>query len=58
MRYSDSLTRFKTLNWLNKTDLQHELDFFMEIAERRLWDIDDDTIKYMTQLDQAIKTLK
>jgi hypothetical protein len=57
MNYSDSLTRFKKLNWLDKAELQQELDFFIEIAERRLWDIDDATIKYMTDLQGAIRTL-
>jgi hypothetical protein len=29
----------------------------MEIAERAMWDVDDETIKYMTRLDQVIKAL-
>ena len=57
MNYSDSLTRFRTLNWLDRVELQKELDFFLEIAERRLWDIDDDTIKYMNRLQGVINSL-
>jgi hypothetical protein len=57
MSYSHDLTRFRALNWLDKADLQKELDFFMEIAERAMWDVDDETIKYMTRLDQVIKAL-
>lgn len=57
MNYSDSLTRFRTLNWLDRVELQKELDFFLEIAERRNWDIDDDTIKYMNRLQGVINSL-
>lgn len=58
MSYSHALTRYKTLNWLDKAELQKELDFFMEIAERALWDIDDDTMAYMNRLNEVIKALK
>ena len=57
MNYSDSLTRFRTLNWLDRVELQKELDFFLEIAERRLWDIDDETIAYMNRLQGVINSL-
>lgn len=57
MNYSDSLTRFRQLNWLDKVDLQKELDFFLEIAERRLWDVDDDTLAYMNKLQVVINSL-
>jgi hypothetical protein len=57
MNYSDSLTRYRQLNWLNRTELQQELDFFLEIAERRNWDVDDETLKYMTDLQGAIRSL-
>ena len=57
MNYSDSLTKFRQLNWLDKNDLQKELDFFLDIAERRNWDIDDDTISYMNRLQGAIRSL-
>jgi hypothetical protein len=57
MNYSDSLTRFRTLNWLDRVELQKELDFFLEIAERRLWDIDDDTLAYMNRLQKVINSL-
>ena len=57
MNYSDSLTRFRTLNWLDRVELQKELDFFLEIAERRLWDIDDETIAYMNKLQGVINSL-
>ena len=57
MNYSDSLTRFRQLNWLDRVELQKELDFFLEIAERRNWDIDDDTIKYMNRLQGVINSL-
>jgi hypothetical protein len=57
MNYSDSLTRFRQLNWLDKVELQKELDFFLEIAERRLWDVDNDTIKYMNKLQSVINSL-
>lgn len=57
MNYSDSLTKFRQLNWLDRVELQKELDFFLEIAERRNWDIDDDTIKYMNRLQGVINSL-
>jgi len=57
MNYSDSLTKFRQLNWLDKNDLQKELDFFIDIAERRNWDIDDETISYMNKLQGAIRSL-
>jgi hypothetical protein len=57
MNYSDSLTRYRQLNWLDKVELQKELDFFLEIAERNNWEIDDATIKYMTDLQGAIRSL-
>jgi hypothetical protein len=57
MNYSDSLTRFRQLNWLDKVDLQKELDFFLEIAERNLWDIDDKTLAYMNRLQGVINSL-
>jgi hypothetical protein len=57
MNYSDSLTRYRQLNWLDKAELQKELDFFLETAERVLWDVDDATIKYMTDLQGAIRSL-
>ena len=57
MNYSDSLTRYRKLNWLDKNDLQQELDFFLDIAERANWDVDDKTIKYMTDLQGAIRSL-
>jgi hypothetical protein len=57
MNYSDSLTRFRTLNWLDRVELQKELDFFLEIAERRLWDVDDDTLAYMNKLQVVINSL-
>lgn len=57
MNYSDSLTRYRKLNWLDRVELQKELDFFLEIAERRNWDIDDDTIKYMNRLQGVINSL-
>lgn len=57
MNYSDSLTRYRQLNWLDKTELQQELDFFLEIAERRNWEIDDKTLKYMNDLQGAIRAL-
>ena len=57
MNYSDSLTRFRTLNWLDRVELQKELDFFLEIAERRLWDVDDDTLAYMNKLQGVINSL-
>jgi hypothetical protein len=57
MNYSDSLTKFRQLNWLDKVELQKELDFFLEIAERRLWDIDDETIAYMNRLQGVINSL-
>jgi hypothetical protein len=53
----DSLTRYRQLNWLDKAELQKELDFFLEIAERRLWDVDDKTLKYMNDLQGAIRAL-
>jgi len=57
MNYSDSLTKFRQLNWLDKNDLQKELDFFIDIAERRNWDIDDETISYMNKLQGCIRSL-
>jgi len=57
MNYSDSLTRFKKLNWLDKSELEKEFLFFMEIAERANWDVDDETIKYLTDLQGAIRAL-
>ena len=54
---TDSLTRYRQLNWLDRVELQQELDFFMDLAERRLWDIEDSTIKYMTDLQGAIRSL-
>ena len=57
MNYSDSLTRYRQLNWLDKADLQKELDFFLEIAERRNWEIDDSTIDYMNRLQGCIRAL-
>lgn len=57
MNYSDSLTRFRQLNWLDKVELQKELDFFIEIAERNLWDIDDKTLAYMNRLQGVINSL-
>ena len=57
MNYSDSLTRYRQLNWLDKVELQKELDFFIEIAERRNWEIDDSTIDYMNRLQGCIRAL-
>jgi hypothetical protein len=57
MNYSDSLTRYRQLNWLDKAELQKELDFFLEIAERNNWDVDDKTLKYMNDLQGAIRAL-
>jgi hypothetical protein len=57
MNYSDSLTRYRQLNWLNKSELQEELNLFLEIAERVNWDIDDKTMKYMNDLQGAIRAL-
>ena len=57
MNYSDSLTRYRQLNWLDRTELQQELDFFLEIAERRNWDVDDETIAYMNRLQGCIRAL-
>jgi hypothetical protein len=57
MNYSDSLNRFKKLNWLDKAELQQELNLFLELAERVNWDIDDKTMKYMNDLQGAIRTL-
>jgi len=57
MNYSDSLTRYRQLNWLDKAELEKEFLFFMDIAERSNWEIDDATIKYMTDLQGAIRSL-
>ena len=57
MNYADSLNRFKKLNWLDKAELQQELDLFLELAERVNWDIDDKTLKYMNDLQGAIRAL-
>lgn len=57
MNYADSLSRYKKINPLNREELQAELDFFLDLAERANWDIDDKTINYMNQLQSAVRAL-
>lgn len=55
--YADSLSRYKTINPLDRDALQAELDFFLNLAERANWDIDDNTIAYMNKLQSAVRSL-
>ena len=49
--------RFKKIDSLNVDEVKKEFMFFMEHAERVNWEISDETIKYMTQLQDVIKAL-
>jgi hypothetical protein len=49
--------RFKKIDSLNIDEVTKEFMFFMEHAERVSWDVSDETIKYMTQLQDVIKSL-
>lgn len=49
--------RFKKIDSLNLNEVKAEFLFFMTHAERMDWDISDETIKYMTQLQDVIKSL-
>ncbi len=49
--------RYKQLDSLNLDEVKKEFLFFMEHAERVNWDVSDETIKYMNQLDSLIKAL-
>jgi hypothetical protein len=49
--------RYKQLDSLNLDEVKKEFLFFMEHAERVSWDVSDETIKYMNQLDSVIKAL-
>ena len=49
--------RFKKIDSLNIDEVKKEFLFFMEHAERYNREISDETIKYMTQLQNVIKSL-
>jgi hypothetical protein len=49
--------RYKQLDSLNLDEVKKEFLFFMGHAERVNWDVSDETIKYLNQLDSLIKAL-
>ena len=49
--------RYKQLDSLNLVEVKRELAFFLEHAQRVNWDVSDETIGYMNQLDSVIKAL-
>ena len=49
--------RYKRLDSLNLDEVKKEFLFFMGHAERVNWDVSDETIKYLNQLDSLIKAL-
>jgi hypothetical protein len=49
--------RFKKIDSLNIEEVKKEFLFFMEHAERMNWEVSDETIKYMVQLQDVIKAL-
>jgi hypothetical protein len=55
--YSETLSRYKKIDPLDRNALQAELDFFLDLAERANWDVDDATIAYMNKLQSAVRSL-
>ncbi len=53
----ESIRYKKELDSLKLHEVKRELRFFMEHAERVNWDVSDETIGYMNQLDRVIKAL-
>ena len=49
--------RFRQIDSLDLEGLTKEFMFFMEHAERVNWDISDETMKYMLQLQRLIQSL-
>ena len=49
--------QYRQLNWLDKADLQKELDFFIDYCERMDWDVDTKTTDYIHDLQVVINSL-